>query len=281
FARYLVIPLLCFLASSFAQTQFIRSYEEYHKLDSKKTPHVPKVRWIAMGLQSGRYEKEKGRGIDYVTSPKNMDRIPVGTWNGFLYGIHANAPIAESKLQSYEAIRKSLRGFCADPLYAFEFFSRKIATLWGHPDFHTHPIWRKDVGLSYFQNSWDSGKIGEVGRVILHRKSWFWIGLEPIQEGWHFIVLLFSMIGFVFLFRGGNSTRSPEALLIALILLGGFSLYLLWEAAPLYGMPLFLFLIMASAHGIARFSWAGLWAWFARSKRVSGVLLRFRQGGRS
>ncbi|MDR0534736.1 MAG: hypothetical protein LBG65_00005, partial [Puniceicoccales bacterium] len=31
FARYLVIPLLCFLASSFAQTQFIRSYEEYHK----------------------------------------------------------------------------------------------------------------------------------------------------------------------------------------------------------------------------------------------------------
>jgi hypothetical protein len=272
---HFAIPFLCFFTALFAQGQFIRFHEtryvanlarneengigEVHGRreggpDARTFPHIPKVCFIAMGLQNDIFDPENGRTVEYVTSPKSLNGKWSGIWNGFT--VHGYGKLSEKalKARAYDSICKSFLGFIKDPLYAAHFFIRKIAFTWsnstlgamgmidGRPSFWTHDF------------AWDSAKISPAAKFFSAPGGLGHSGIRNIHEGWKFIVFLFSAVGFFLLSRDRKSIPNPFVPLLAVIPLCGFFFYLFWEALPRYAIPMLLPLAIVAAYGIARCS---------------------------
>ncbi|MDR0536038.1 MAG: hypothetical protein LBG65_06815 [Puniceicoccales bacterium] len=293
---HFAMPVLCFASALFAQEQFIRFYEARYMPDfaknradaireqvaseanrneipdRRKFPRLPKACWVAMGLQSDRFDPENGRTVDHVTSPKSLNGKWCGTWNAFV--LHGRGELSEEalKARARESVGKSFLGFARDPLYAAHFSIRKIAVLWVTPPLSDMALIKGRLCFWAYDFAWDVGNANAAGRFFFDKDGLGHSGIRNVYEGWKFLVFLFSAVGFFLLFRDRKSIPNPFVPLLATIPLCGFFFYLFWEVLPRYAIPMLLPLAIVAAYGIARCSEAD------PRKAISRIFSRRQRG---
>lgn len=176
---------------------------------------VPKVAWIAMGLQDG----------------KNAP----GWYNGFNTAVYENSNydtgVAEET--SRKSIQKSLRNFSINKTDFITFMAKKIQSQWNNPTFQV--LWELE------------GEAGHMDWLVTGRGRFFF------TEYCNFI--LSFVYGFaLYYWLTETKTKNWSEILCPLFFLGGFTFHLFWEAQCLYAMPYMIMLLPMSGKGIQRYS---------------------------
>lgn len=213
---------------------------------------VPTTAWIAMGLQSGQYADSSD--LDYVTSVKQIDDLtePPGSYNGYIWGASDHCKISTETIkdQSSESIKKSASSFIGDPAYAVQFFSGKISSIWADPSFYTNTYAspdgtvKTDTWITYNREHAPRG----LNSVTLD-EAWTRKTIRFFQVAQQLFIYVFAAIGVFILIRNKKQNTDDSTLLLAIIFLGGFAVYLLWEAASRYAIPYYLLLMPFAAYG--------------------------------
>ncbi len=205
---------------------------------------IPKIGWIAMGLQD--------------TETEGSVKFP-GWWNGFtksiIYG--TNNDYEEMQHLSVESIGERLNVFIHHPSYAMKFFAKKISSEWCAPDFNAHYF----AAVNYYtdennQNIQFAVSSEDFPQSINteYDKMWLIINkLDPFMDGYQSFIYIFSLIGVFALFKKRKSIDA-EYLIFPCIFILGFVLYAIWEAKAQYVMPYFMCLIPIATIGIAEVS---------------------------
>ena len=218
---YLLIPAVLFAGMLKFSYMKAANLQEYPK-------GAPKLRWIAMGMQ------------DLDDNPMEF-----GWYNGYNRNLYVdskynyNAANAAAK----ENIRQSLAHYRQEPVRGAYLFYRKFMSQWLEPAFGAQLKieWqtRHNEGLSALAHWIISGR----GRCLIYQ------GLNSV----HFIVIAFSMF---FCLYNIKKLREPY-LLPLLVIFGGMTFHMLWEAHCRYVLIYYLMLVPFAAAGISDF---GVWA---------------------
>ncbi|OZG57511.1 hypothetical protein BTIS_1352 [Bifidobacterium tissieri] len=190
---------------------------------------LPKVVWIAMGLQR----------------PQEAMPDNAGWYNGYPASWPAdNYDPEQAKLDSMESIQNSLKSFEDDPWYAISFFSKKFLSEWTEPTYE-----------SLLASNWSSGRSDRPAMsdrpmsVVLH--SMYYGKLHSIFSNIcdviQFLLLLGSAIA-LFFYRKQLTVYQIN---IVMIPFGMALLYLLWEAQSQYIMPAYIMMIPLAGAGLA------------------------------
>lgn len=184
---------------------------------------IPKIAWIAMGLQRNEY-LENGWYNSY-------------NWN--VYGSNLYDPV-KTTAECLSSVKESVQNFVRVPLSAVEFFARKFVSQWNDPTFHSQLIveW-------YSRHRNDHSNLAKFmiygnGRTIL----------GEFMNWYHSLVLLGSSVFAVLNVKKGNLA----VILIPLCVLGGYLFHLIWEAKGRYGLGYFILCIPIAAWGLGKIS---------------------------
>lgn len=187
------------------------------KTDATLEDSIPKVAWIAMGLQ-------------------DSNRGP-GWYNGYpriVYSqSHANTQLAAEK--SVDSINDSIHKFIKNPKYAISFFGKKTISQWNNPS---------------FQCFWIQDKIENenVGSYLINEASPLREIQESFMDGYEFLVYLMALIC-VWIKRKDDDLSFIQ---LELIFIGGFIFHIIWEAKGQYTLQYFILVIPYAAYGIER-----------------------------
>ncbi len=176
---------------------------------------MPKIMWIAMGMQEG----ERGEGW----------------YNGFNYETFRETgcnPEKSSEIAK-KAILESLENFKQDPAYAIRFYFRKFASQWNEPTYEAFYVNISHEGK--FSTIMQSFYDGKLNRMIVEYMN---------------LYQSFLLLGVSVIFIKRRNTWTGEQLLFPLIILGGFLFHMLWEAKSQYIISYFILLLPYGAAGI-------------------------------
>lgn len=223
--------LLAFLIlGSMLPSMLLNSFYE-SRSGIKINDGVPKIVWVAMGLQDG--------------------PLGHGWYNEYSYTAYYDNNFDREKtvLQAEESIEDSLAAFQKNPGYADSFFYEKSVSQWNDPTYQG--FW---VSRRHKQEYTDLAQGMFFGQ--LHENT------LSFMDGYQFVIV-FGALCFVLIARkriGGSQ------LILGIAILGGFLFHMVWEAKGQYVMPYFVMLIPYSAAGISLVS-GSIQAKFGKSRK--------------
>ena len=179
---------------------------------------IPKIAWIAMGLQENEY-------------------LENGWYNGYNWVTYSECGFDAEKTTQLcmESIKESVNHFVSSPKSGLRFFYKKFISQWNDPGFQ-----------SQITNEWYSrhrddhsplalSLIYGNGRLIL----------EGLMNIYHFFILLGAFAGTLFCIR----KRSLPAAFLILCIFGGYFFHMFWEAGGRYGLGYFVLCVPIAAYG--------------------------------
>lgn len=208
----LLIVLLLFTWKG-AEKALISHYETRSGIEL--TAGMPKVMWVAMGMQEG-------------------DRAE-GWYNAFNYDTfrETGCDAEKSSEIAREAIQKSLNAFAEKPGYAAKFYYKKFISQWNEPTYAS--IW-----VNIFHQ----------GEFPVWVQSFYDGKLNTLAVEYMNLYQSLILLGAVVVLIKYRKKWKEEQLLLFLILLGGFLFHMLWEAKSQYIMPYFILLMPYAAAGL-------------------------------
>ena len=177
---------------------------------------MPKIAWVAMGLQDG------GKAPGYWTGSSVA-----------LY-IENNYDYTKTSDAAMQVIENRLQYFSNDLENGVDFFGRKIAAQWNEPTFQAIRISRGRLSERQIP--------GWINSMIEGRGSIYLSEMLNIFQAWvYFGALLYVIIYF--------RKCSLDELIFAVIMMGGFIFHLFWEGKSQYVMLYFFCLIPYAVFG--------------------------------
>lgn len=181
---------------------------------------IPKIAWVAMGLQEN----------DYLEN---------GWYNGYNWETYTQYHYDSQKTTeaSWDSINSSLQSFAAAPKSSgLSFFYKKFISQWNDPGFQAQVVIEWYSRHRNDQSSLCLYLIYGNGRFLLEG----WINL------YHFLVLLGTSVFAI------QSIRkwSLSCALLSLCVFGGYFLYIFWEAKGRYGLGYFVLCAPMAAQGL-------------------------------
>lgn len=213
-----VFAVVVFLGPALINTGIDAYYADAAGLD--KIPNgVPKIAWVAMGLQENEY-------------------IENGWYNGYNWSVYTKHAFDAEKTthECLESIKESINSFLSAPKSGLHFFYKKFISQWNDPGYQAqitnewysrHRDDHSDLALYLIYGD---------GRLIL----------EEFMNIYHFLVLLGSSI-FAFC---SLREKQLSATLLPLCVFGGYFFHLIWEAGGRYGLGYFVLCVPMAARGI-------------------------------
>ena len=180
---------------------------------------IPKIAWVAMGLQENEY-------------------IENGWYNSYNWSIYSACGLDPSKTTEVctESIKESIRSFLSAPRSGIRFFYKKFISQWNDPGFQ-----------SQITNEWYSRHRDDHSSLALYLI--YGNGrliLEWLMNVYHFLVLLGASVGTMIHFR----KHSLPAAFLVLCVFGGYFFHMFWEAGGRYGLGYFVLCMPMAAYGL-------------------------------
>lgn len=216
---YSVVFALALLIGPWMGNTLINTYYVHVSGIESMPSGIPKIAWIAMGLQEN----------DYIEN---------GWYNSYNWTIYTICGF-DTELTTkacINSIKDSLHSFITSPKSAILFFYKKFISQWNDPGFQ-----------SQITNEWYSRHRGDQSALAL-----FLIYgngrmvLEWIMNLYHFFILLGASI---FSVRSIKNHSLPSAFLM-LCIFGGYFFHMFWEAGGRYGLSYFIMCIPLAASGL-------------------------------
>lgn len=201
-----------------------------HMVGQRFGSGLPQLSWIAIGLTQASVETS----------------MP-GWWNASAIQTYQTT-LGDPQLQTEAAkntILAALMSFAHDPVAAFQFFGTKLASEWSEPTYGT-------LYYSALMERRNNSLI--AAHAFFGTSNALLISMENVYQS---IVYMFSAVGLGWLFYNHRlGSRGEEtnimAPFLALIFLGGFGCFLLWEAKSIYVFPFAIMLIPVAAYGLEK-----------------------------
>jgi len=213
-ALCLVLTVACVLTVSKLPQRF---YEKRTEQDFGSG--IPMICWMAMGFSDGHAAPGWYKEDNTV---KAFER------NG--YDPAATAADARAVLRERAAY------FAKNPAAAMHFFWQKLRSQWNEPTYES--LWINQVQLTYSEK----GRLYDFFCGSGARRT------AAVMNQLQQLVFLGSLLGALGLWRGKNIRRC----LLPLILLGGLTYHLLFEAKSQYALPYFVLMLPLAAYGFHR-----------------------------
>lgn len=216
----LIFAAMLFLGPSLASLGINSYYASTSGLE-QIPDGIPKVAWIAMGLQEN----------DYIEN---------GWYNGYNWNIYTESHFdsAAAAQASIQSIQESVARFFSAPKSGLHFFYKKFISQWNDPGFQ-----------SQITNEWYSRHRDDHSPLALYLIYGNGrILLENIMNFYHFIVLLGGSIYAFFSLR----EKTLSATLLSLCIFGGYFFHLIWEAGGRYGLGYFVLCVPLAAWGLQK-----------------------------
>lgn len=177
---------------------------------------MPKLAWVAMGLQES--------------------RLAPGTWNGHSVSLYEEAGYDYDKANklAIESIEDSVEEMWRDRSQTLLWFGKKMAFQWNDPFWGMNEMIRNresDIIIPHFILSIINGKIN----------YYLWLYLNCLQT-----IILTGSIFYLLLYR---SKVPRESLILYVAFLGGFIFHIFWEAKREYTLPYFLIIFPYCVQG--------------------------------
>ena len=180
---------------------------------------IPKIAWIAMGLQENEY-------------------IENGWYNGYNWTTYTECGLDAAKTTEVciSSIKESIRSFLSAPKSGIHFFYKKFISQWNDPGFQ-----------SQITNEWYSRHRDDHSPLALYLIYGNGrLVLEWLMNIYHFLVLLGASIC---TFTHIRKRSLPVAFLI-LCVFGGYFFHMFWEAGGRYGLGYFVLCVPMAACGL-------------------------------
>lgn len=182
---------------------------------------IPKIAWIAMGLQKN----------DYIEN---------GWYNGYNWDVYTenNFDSDATTAVCIDSIQKSLNSYIESPKSGLNFFYKKFISQWNNPGHNIQII------LEWYSRHRSNHSLPALyflyggGRALL----------ENIMNIYHFLILLGSSL-FAFC---NLRERKLENTLLSLCIFGGYLFHLIWEAGGRYGLGYYILCIPLAAWGLLK-----------------------------
>lgn len=180
---------------------------------------IPKIAWVAMGLQENEY-------------------LENGWYNGYNWVTYSSCGFDTEKTTQLclMSIKESLSRFISAPKSGLRFFYQKFISQWNDPGFQ-----------SQITNEWYSRHRDDQSSLALYLI--YGDGrliLEGLMNCYHFIILLGAFVGAFFCAR----RRSLAAAFLILCVFGGYFFHMFWEAGGRYGLGYFVLCVPMAAYGL-------------------------------
>lgn len=180
---------------------------------------IPKIAWVAMGLQENEY-------------------IENGWYNSYNWSVYSSCGLDPAKTTEVctESIKESIRSFLAAPRSGIRFFYKKFISQWNDPGFQ-----------SQITNEWYSRHRDDHSSLALYLI--YGNGrliLEWLMNVYHFWVLLGASVGTMIHFK----KHSLPAAFLILCVFGGYFFHMFWEAGGRYGLGYFVLCVPMAAYGL-------------------------------
>ena len=198
----------------------------YYEIKSQKTiaDGVPKITWIAMGMQEGDRE--------------------AGWWNRFNYDIMPEEDYDAKRITeiSKDSIKQRAEVFKKNPRYAVDFYQRKYENQFIEPTFQS-------LLVTAPQRNFDNETKLEKVKDFFIKQIYF----DGTHDVISFIMKVFQVFVYVFstIFAINIYKQKKEILtIIPVAFIGGTLFHMIWEAKSRYVFPYFVFLIPLAAYGL-------------------------------
>lgn len=221
--KFAIAFLLLLIGSYSLASHGINSYYVHASGLDHIPSGIPKVAWVAMGLQENDY-LENGWYNSY-------------NWN--VYSENSHDTDATTKV-CIESIQNSLQRFVESPGSCIRFFYKKFISQWNDPGYQSQ------ITVEWYSRHRDDHSnlalylIYGNGRLIL----------EAVMNLYHFMILLGASI---FAFCGLRERKLVNTLL-SLCVFGGYFFHMFWEAGGRYGLGYFVLCVPMAAFGFWKLS---------------------------
>lgn len=199
------------------------------KIEQPIPKGIPKISYVVMGLQEMPNTLTRAGWYNYYTS---------NTWEeqGFDY--------EATKLQAKEDLQVRLSEFATNPVYAMDFFYRKIRNTWTEPLFSGVVSGTYEAVTPEHKGIWASLYRGEKPYVIAHYLAYIFL----------LFVYSMSLVAVVFMIKAAKHGLQFNRLSIytLLVFLGGFAFHLVWESRSQYSHFYSYMLIPLAVQGFDR-----------------------------
>lgn len=180
---------------------------------------IPKIAWVAMGLQENEY-------------------IENGWYNSYNWATYTKCDFdsAETTRVCMESIKDSVSSFLSAPKSGLHFFYKKFISQWNDPGYQAQ-----------ITNEWYSRHRDDHSSLALYLI--YGNGrliLEALMNVYHFFVLLGACVFSVCSIR----KRSLSSALLTLCVFGGYFFHMFWEAGGRYGLGYFVLCVPMAAYGL-------------------------------
>ena len=220
--KIIVFILSCVFLMSASKSVITNYYEV--KSQKEIAEGVPKITWIAMGMQEGERE--------------------AGWWNRFNYDIMPEEEYDEKRITeiSKTSMKQRLNVFRDNPKYALDFYQRKYENQFIEPTFQSLLV---TAPQRNFSNETTLEKIRDffVKQIYFNHTHTV---LEFIMKVFQVFVYLFTFVFAVVMYKRKNEFFA----IIPIAFIGGTLFNIIWEAKSRYIFPYFVFLIPLSAYGL-------------------------------
>lgn len=216
----LLFALLLITASKLT-TAGINTYYAHASGMEKIPSGIPKIAWVAMGLQENEY-------------------LENGWYNSYNWNIYSenNYDIEATTKACMTSIQSSVHQFVEAPGSCLRFFYKKFISQWNDPGYQAQ------ITVEWYSRHRDDHSnlalylIYGNGRLIL----------EAVMNLYHFMILLGSSIFAVCSLR----ERKLANTLLSLCVFGGYFFHMIWEAGGRYGLGYFVLCVPMAAYGFVR-----------------------------
>ncbi len=182
---------------------------------------IPKIAWVAMGLQENEYI-ENGWYNSY-------------NWTIYTQNDHNPDTTSEACINS---IKESLQRFIEAPKSGLHFFYKKFISQWNDPGYQAQ------ITVEWYSRHRDDHS--PLALYLIYGNGRFLV--EGVMNLYHFMILLG---GSVFAFYSLREKQLANTLL-SLCVFGGYFFHLIWEAGGRYGLGYFVLCVPMAAWGFWR-----------------------------
>lgn len=217
----LLLVVVLFVVSQLPGTLVNLQYEVRTGIPVGKNG-IPKITWIAMGMQEGKWAE--GWYNDF----------PLNTYIEFGYDEEAVGEAASA------ALKESLQNFAENPGYALQFFSKKFISQWNEPSYQCYMIGHEAAG----------------GRSRL-ANSFYYNTLHRVTLGFMNVYQFVIMAGAFACFLKKRKELTLSGLAMGIVIIGGVLFHLLGEAKCQYALWYFVLMIPYAAAGLQVFTSTG------------------------